>query len=160
MFPWKYLISFFFRKSHKDFSLTGNLPTHCLSVLDHFVKLALKGLKNDLLFVSSECKKYCSTRSAANYAIFAKLYCECKFKVKYRNQPIHLQRKIDDRFLYDLNIDYNRAKVPGRRQQYLTPCYILYRNQSFGLHYKSNDWFLYEMQFLAELSRSRFFSVV
>ena len=24
----------------------GNLPTNCLSVFDHFVKLALKGLKN------------------------------------------------------------------------------------------------------------------
>ena len=31
----------------------GNLPTNCLSMFDHFVGLALKGLKNGHLFAPS-----------------------------------------------------------------------------------------------------------
>ena len=30
---------------------TGNFPTNCLSVFDHFVKLALKGLKSYIFFI-------------------------------------------------------------------------------------------------------------
>ena len=29
----------------------GNLPTNCLSVFDHFVKLALKGLSKNLIHI-------------------------------------------------------------------------------------------------------------
>ena len=34
----------------------GKLPTNCLSVFDHFVKLALKGLSNDQLVMTAITK--------------------------------------------------------------------------------------------------------
>ena len=39
--------------THKQF--VGNLPTNCLSVFDHFVGLALKGLINGLLPFIAYC---------------------------------------------------------------------------------------------------------
>ena len=39
----------------------GNLPTNCLSVFDHFMNLALKGLK--YLWQNSNTIKYCHAKN-------------------------------------------------------------------------------------------------
>ena len=62
----------------------GNLPTNCLSVFDHFVKLALKGLRLILIYLNCPIRKFHllpdveilwkHTVSAEFWAIYPKLY--------------------------------------------------------------------------------------